>query len=265
MTMKQEESEEYTMYAFVTGASSGIGKEIAILLAKQGYDLILIARREERLHFLKQNLQKKRNDISIIIESCDLSIPDNCIALFEKYKSYPITLVINNAGFGKVGYVTDLPLEDDLNMIRTNLTAVHIFTKLFAKSMKKGRILNIASMAAFQPGPYLATYSATKSYVFQFSMSINYELKRQQRDVHVTTLCPGPVNTEFNKVAGADFALTYISPKKCARCAIDALRRKKDFVVPSIPIKLLRLLVRITPYRIILPMEYFIQTKKLKK
>lgn len=252
------------MYAFITGASSGIGKEIATMLAEQGYHLILVARREERLHFLKQQLQKKMPDLRILIEACDISITDNCTALFQKYKAYPITIVVNNAGFGKVGYVTDLPLKDELDMISTNVTAVHVFTKLFASSMKKGRILNVASLAAFQPGPYLATYSATKSYVFQFSMSINYELKRQHKNVHITTLCPGPVNTEFNKVAGADFALTSISPKKCAKCALDAMYRNKDFVIPSVPMKLLRLFVRITPYKLILPIEYFIQTKKLK-
>lgn len=251
------------MYAFITGASSGIGREISILLAKRGYHLILVARREERLKQLKKQLQKKWNKLEIIIEDCDISKQENCIHLFEKYQSYPITVVINNAGFGAVGNFTDISLEKELNMIQTNIRAVHIFTKLFSASMKKGYILNVASMAAFQPGPFLATYSATKSYVFELSMAINYELKRQGKSVHITTLCPGPVNTEFNAVAGADFALPSISAKACARQAVEGLFSKKDFVVPSLSMKVLHMLTKITPYSILLPVNYKIQTKKL--
>lgn len=251
------------MYAFITGASSGIGREIAILLAKRGYHLILVARREERLKQLKKQLQKKWDKLDIIIENCDISKEENCINLFEKYQSYPITVVINNAGFGAVGNFTDISLDKELNMIQTNIIAVHIFTKLFSASMKKGYILNVASIAAFQPGPFLATYSATKSYVFELGMAINYELKRQGKPVHITTLCPGPVNTEFNAVAGADFALPSISAKTCARKAMEGLFSKKDFVVPSFSTKILRILTRVTPYSIILPINYKIQTKKL--
>lgn len=250
------------MYALITGASSGIGREMAILLARRGYNLILAARREDRLEELKNDLIKKYNR-KVLAEPCDLSVAEHCISLFEKYRKYPVTVLINNAGFGKVGSFTDIPLKTDLAMIKTNITAVHILTKLYADHMKTGRILNVASMAAFSPGPVLTTYSATKSYIFNLSLAVNYELKRKQKNVHITTLCPGPVTTEFNEVAGANMALYSISAKRCARIAINGLFRNKDLIIPSLPMKLLHQAMRITPYRLLLTVEHFIQTKKL--
>lgn len=250
------------MYAIITGASSGIGREIAILLAKRGYDLILVARREQRLKELKENLAKKYN-CKIIVEACDLSEPKHCISLFKRYRGYPIRIVINNAGFGKVGCCLDIPLQTDISMINTNITAAHILTKLFSRHMKDGKILNIASMAAFQPGPMLATYSATKAYLYNFSLALNYELKRQHKNVRILTLCPGPVDTEFNKVAGANMALHTISAEKCARAAVKSLYQKKDLVIPTLSMKLLHVASRLACNKIMLPVEYGIQTIKL--
>lgn len=252
------------MYALITGSSSGIGKELAVLLAQKNYNLILVARRKERLERLKKALTN-RYKIDVITAPCDLSSRETCIELHNKFKDYPISLVVNGAGFGKVGNVKDIPIHYELDMIDTNITALHILTKLFASSMKQGYILNIASIAAFQPGPYLAAYSATKSYVANFSVALNYELKRQKKPVHISALCPGPVNTEFNKVAGTDFTLPSISAKKCAKAALKGLFRKKNIIIPSFTIKASYLGSKLSPMSILLPIEYKIQTAKLNR
>lgn len=249
------------MYALVTGASSGIGMEISKLLAMKKYDLILVARREERLMKLKSDIEN-RYKINVIVKKVDLSKEKECIRLFNECEKYNIGILINNAGFGKVGNFEDIPLDTEINMIKTNIIAVHILTKLFIRKYEKGYILNIASIAAFQPGPLLSVYSATKSYVLNFSTAVNYELKKQKKDIYITTLCPGPVNTEFNEVAGADFNLKSINPKKCAKIALKGMFNKKNIVIPAFGIRLLHLGSKIAPYRLVLPVEYKIQSKK---
>lgn len=250
------------MYALITGASSGIGKEIAKLLAQKGYHLILVARRIDRLDKLGKQLSH-RYHIKTISKQYDLSIPSNCALLHKDCIDYPITVVINAAGFGKVGRFQDIPLEEELSMINTNLTSLTILTKLFINSMEKGRILNISSIAGFQPGPMLATYSATKSYVTNLSLAINYELKRHHKNIHISTLCPGPVSTEFDQVAGTNFSLKSISAKRCAQLAIDGLFKNKDLIIPSFTMKVMHVCSKLVPNALILPVEYVIQTKKL--
>lgn len=249
------------MYALVTGASSGIGLEIAKLLARRRYNLILVARRENRLINLKKHLESKYN-INVITKECDLSKEENCYQLFEDSKELDVRVLINNAGFGKIGYFDTIPLENELDMIRTNIIAPHILTKLFIKEKTEGFILNVASMAGFQPGPVMATYGATKAYLLNLSLSVNYELQRSNKSIHITTLCPGPVDTEFNKVANADFNLSSITARQCAKEAVRGLFERKEVVVPSINMKLLRIASKLAPLKIILPMEFRIQTKK---
>lgn len=249
------------MYALITGASSGIGLEIAKLLAKKEYDLILVARRKNRLLGLKKQLEA-RYKVKVITKECDLSEEENCYQLFEEIKNLDITVLINNAGFGKIGYFENISLENELDMIRTNIIAPHILTKLFIKVKQKGFILNVASMAGFQPGPVMATYGATKAYLLNLSLSINYELQRSNKNIHITTLCPGPVDTEFNKVANADFNLSSITARQCAKEAIRGLFQRKELVVPGMNMKLLRIASKFAPLKIILPMEFRIQTKK---
>lgn len=250
------------MYAVITGASSGIGKEIAILLAKRGYHLILTARREKRLQALKEKIEETYQ-VHVITICADLSKEEDCINVFQQSREYPVNIVVNAAGFGKVGNCTQVPMKEELAMIDTNLKAVHILTKLFANHMKHGRILNVASIAAFQPGPYFATYSATKSYVLQFSLALNYEMIRLHKDIRILTLCPGPVNTEFNAVAGTDFAMPAISARKCAKIAVDGIFKSRAVILPGLSVKCARLAAKFAPYFLILPVEYYIQTKKL--
>ncbi|HHT97895.1 MAG TPA: SDR family oxidoreductase [Clostridiales bacterium] len=252
------------MYALITGASSGIGREFALQLAKRGYNIIIVARREIRLEELKKFITK-HYDVDVVIKEIDLSIKEECYRLYDECKDYKIKILINNAGFGKIGYFEDIPLEEELNMINTNISAVHILTKLFLKDMNKGKILNVASIAGLQPCPTMTTYGATKSYIINFSRGLNYELKRKKKEVHVSVLCPGPVNTEFDKVANTDFSLKYISAKKCARIGLDGLFKKKEIIIPSFSIKALSLAGKFTPVKLIQPIEYYIQTRKLKK
>lgn len=251
------------MYALITGASSGIGMEIATLLAKRGYHLIIVARRKERLEELAQKI-RHQYQVTVIPMSYDLSCKEQCFALFDACKPYNVTVLINSAGYGKVGYFPELPLDVELNMIDTNIASLHILTKLFINHMKKGRILNIASIAGFQPGPMLTTYSATKAYVLNFSLAVNYELKRHKRNIHISTLCPGPVATEFDKVAGTNFSLKSITAEECAREAVEGLFQKKDLIIPGTQMKFMHLASKFSPYKLLLPIEYLIQTRKLK-
>lgn len=251
------------MYALITGATSGIGKEITKILANAGYDLILVGRRQERLDYMKYYFGKKYNT-NVETFTYDLSDPSNSYELFENTKSYDIDVVVNAAGFGKVGYATDAKLEDDIDMINTNVTSLHILTKLFAGHMYSGHILNVASIAAFQPGPFLATYSATKAYVLNYSLAVNYEMKRLGKDVIITTLCPGPVKTEFDDVAGTNFNLKSISAKQCAFEAVCGMFDGKSVVVPSTKIKLAKVASKLSPMKLILPVEFYIQTSKMK-
>ncbi len=251
------------MYAIITGASSGIGREMALLLAKKGYSLILAARRKDRLEQLKTHLNKHYS-VEIKTAVCDLSDRQSCLDFCKKYRNYPIEILINNAGFGKIGYITETPLESQLSMIDTNITALHILSHYFAKRMKKGYILNVASIAGFQPSALLATYGATKAYVAQFSMALRFELKKQHKYISVTTLCPGPVATEFDAVAGADFSLAAISAKDCAIAGLNGMFKKKCLVLPSTA-KIAYYGVKFLPLNVITPITYWIQKRKVHK
>lgn len=252
------------MYALITGATSGIGKEIAKILASVGYDLVLVGRRKKRLEYMKNYFHKKYGT-DVVCFNYDLSFSDNCMKLFLDCKDYDIDFVVNSAGFGKVGFVTDTKLSDDIDMINTNIVSVHMLTKLFAKRMKRGNIMNIASIAAFYPGPYMSEYGATKAYVLNLGRAMNYELKRQKKDVRITTVCPGPVSTEFNKVANADFAMGSMPAKECAKIAVKATFEGKSVIVPGLKTKILSKLSKLAPDIICLPIEYHIQTAKKKK
>ena len=159
------------MKALITGASSGIGRDIARELSKKGYDLVLVSRDEKKLNKVKEELEKENIKIEII--STDLSIEENCKEIHKNVKN--VDILINNAGFGDCGNFTKTNLEKELNMIKTNITAYHILTKLYLIDMKKkgeGKILNVASIAGFMPGPLMATYYATKAYIVRLSESI---------------------------------------------------------------------------------------------
>lgn len=249
------------MKALITGASSGIGKNMAYVLANKGIDLILVARNKDELLKIKANVK-----VNVEVIELDLLKEKNVFKLYEMCKDRSIDILINNAGFGLFGLFTETDLDRELEMIDLNIKAYHILTKLFLKDFVEkdnGYILNVASSAGFMAGPRLSTYYATKNYVLKLTMAINEELRQSGSNVVVSALCPGPVNTNFNKVAHGEFSIKEASPKYVAEYAINKLFKKKMIIIPTFRIKLGIFLLRILPYRIQLIYCYHIQGKKL--
>ena len=246
------------MIALITGASSGLGKDFAINLSNLGYDIILVARNKKKLEQVSKECKTKT-----FIEALDLSIPENCKKIFKKYKN--IDLLINNAGFGEFGNFASSNLDSELEMIDLNIKAVHILTKLYLKQMIKkdsGRILNVASSAAFLPGPLMSTYYSTKSYVFKLTTAIFEELRRIKSNVKVHVLCPGPVDTNFNDVAGVNFSMKSLSSNYVTSYALKKMFKNKLVIIPGFVNKLGTLGSKILPLKFVLKVDYNIQKKK---
>ena len=185
-------------------------------------------------------------------------------------KNENIDMLVNNAGFGNFGEFSETELSKDMEMINTNIKAVHILTKFALKNMIKkdyGYILNVASSAGFMPGgPLLSTYYATKSYVLSLTEAINYELKKKKSNVIVSALCPGPVDTNFNNVANVTFKTKALSSKFVAKYAIDEiLENKKLIIIPGRKMKLAKFFSRFLSDKALLRITYKIQRKKLTK
>ena len=249
------------MKALITGASSGIGRDIARYLSKLGYDLVIVARRKENLEILKKEL-----NTNVEIVCLDVSEKENCIKLFEEHKD--IDILVNNAGFGLFGHFDSTDLEKELSMIDTNVVAVHILTKLYVQEMEKrdsGYILNVASIAGFMAGPLMATYYATKNYVVSLSIAIRKELKKEKSNVKISVLCPGPVKTEFNDVAGVRFCIRGVTSKYVAKYAIDKMLKGKEIILPSFTIKCVKFLSKISPDNLVTEVSYHTQKSKDKK
>lgn len=249
------------MKALITGASSGIGRDMARYLASMGWDLILVARRGERLSELKKEL--KNVDIRII--TTDVGDAESCRQLYESTKDDGVDMLVNNAGFGLAGRFADSDLDVELNMIDVNVRAVMILTKLFLDDFIRrdsGVILNVASSAGFMPGPLLATYYASKNYVLRLTEAIHEELRRDGSHVTVSALCPGPVNTEFNDVAKVRFAVKGISSEKCAKIAVDQALKGKLIIIPSASIKVGLFFRRFTSEKFLLHLAYNFQRRK---
>lgn len=250
------------MKALITGASSGIGRDMARVLSDKGYDLILVARNQKELEKLKYEL---KTNIEVI--SMDLSSVENCKSLYEQVKDKNIDILINNAGFGTIGAFRKTDMNKELSMIDLNIKAVHILSKLFLDDFIKrdsGYILNVSSASAFQPGPLMATYYSTKCYVYHLTLAIYEELRRMKSNVKISCLCPGPVNTNFNTVANCEFKIDALSSEFVARYAIDKMLKNKLLIIPGFKIKLLYLFGRFVPNKLKLRMTYNIQYRKTK-
>jgi hypothetical protein len=192
--------------AVITGASSGIGLELAKLFAAARYDLVLVARREKTLHEVAGELSR-RHGVAAWPVPADLASADGCGAVVREVEARGVEVgaLVNNAGFGFRGLLVDTPLDRALEMIDVNVRALTHLTRLLLPGMlarRAGRILNVASTAAFQPGPLMSVYYATKAYVLSFSVALSVELDRT--GVTSTALCPGPTRTEFQKIAGVE-------------------------------------------------------------
>lgn len=250
------------MVALITGASSGIGRDMARYLASKKIDLILVARRKERLEELKKEL-----NVQVTVVVLDLLKKENVYNLYEMFKDKPIDILINNAGFGLFGNFLETDLNRELEMIELNIVTYHILTKLFLQKFQqenKGYILNVCSSAGFLAGPKLATYYATKNYVLKLTMAIYEELRHKKSNVVICALCPGPVNTEFNKVAEGKFTVDGASSKYVAKYAIDKMFQKKLIIVPTLTMKIGLFFTRFLPYKLLLKITYQIQYRKNK-
>lgn len=248
------------MKALITGASSGIGRDMAKVLAGLGYDLIIVARRENLLEELKSQI----NGVEVTVEKMDISFPENCEALYKKYPD--IDILINNAGFGKFGEFEKIELNQELNMIDTNIVGLHVLTKLYLQKMKekdKGYILNVASSAGLLPGgPLMATYYATKSYVVSLTRAISEELKVSGSNVKISALCPGPVDTNFNNVANVKFSLKGLSSEYVAKYGIEQMFKGKRIIVPGWLIKCAVIGSKLAPANLVLRIAYNQQKSK---
>ena len=253
------------MKVLITGASSGIGRDMAKEFAERKYDLVVVARDEKRLNELKTELEVKyKINVKTVVK--DLSDEENCISLYEENKD--IDILVNNAGFGVFGEFTKTDIQKELNLIKTNIIAVHILTKLYLKEMIKkdsGKILNVASIAGFMPGPLMATYYSTKAYVVRLSESIREELKKEKSNVQISILCPGPVNTNFNNVANVKFHMREANSYKVAKFAVKKLFNGKFYIVPGLDVKAGIFFSHFVPSSFVAKITYTVQKRKLEK
>lgn len=248
------------MKILITGASSGIGRDMARVLSSMGHDLILVARNKANLDKLKEELS---GNVKIIV--MDIASTFNCMKLYNKVKKENIDVLINNAGFGIFGKFDETNLDKELDMIDLNIKSVHTLTKCFLKDFKeknKGYILNVSSTAGFLSGPLMATYYATKGYILKLTEAIYEELRRENSDVYIGTLCPGPVSTNFNNVAGVKFSIKELNSYDVAKYAIDKMFKRKNIIIPGFFIKVGVFMTRILSRKRLLRINYNIQKKK---
>ena len=238
--------------ALITGATSGIGRSMAFEFAKRGYRLILVARNQQALCTLAKKLNTK-----VKVLTLDLSKPENCFLLYKKTKGINIDILVNNAGFGAFGEFYKTDLNNELNLIDLNIKAVQILTKLYLRDFRqrnRGYILNTASLAGFCVGPLMATYYASKAYVLRLTQSIKQELERENSNVHICALCPGPVDTGFKPLT-SDYVAKY---------AIRKMFQSRTVIIPGIVCKFSAVASKLLPSCIIGRICYEIQKNKSK-
>jgi short-subunit dehydrogenase len=238
----------------ITGASGGIGLELAKEFAAAGHDVVLVARGKDRLVPLASELEAAHG-VAAWVVAADLAEPTAPMAIYEQVQRLGITVdtLVNNAGFGTNGPFAETDLDAELQMLQVNATALTHLTKLFLRDMlarRRGRIMNVASTAAFQPGPYMAVYYATKAYVLSFSEALAAEL--QGSGVTVSVLCPGPTSTGFQARARMDETRLMRIPwmmdaATVARLGYRGLMAGKTIVIPGIANRLLAFSVRLAP------------------
>jgi short-subunit dehydrogenase len=255
--------------ALVTGASSGIGLELATLLARDHNDLVFVARNRDRLEAIARGM-KEEFGVTVTILPTDLARSDAPQEIARALAEQKLTIdtLVNNAGFGVYGPFSTTPLDKELEMIQVNITALTHLTKLLLPGMlerRRGRILNVASTAAFQPGPLMAVYYATKAYVLSFTEALANETAGT--GVTVTALCPGPTITEFQKAAGLEETRLFKSPMvmdapTVARAGYEGMLRGKRVVIPGFFNLALVEARRVTPRRVVTAIARKIQESK---
>lgn len=248
-------------FAVITGASAGIGAEFARQLAAAGYDLLLVARREERLRELAAQLP-----VRCEVFCADLADPRECERLLAALADHRVDLFVNNAGRGDCGPFLQTDLADDLAILDLNVRALHILTKGMARQMQRqggGALLNVGSSAGLMPaGPFMASYYASKAYVVSLTTALAEELRQARSPVYVGCLCPGPVDTEFNRVAHVQFALPGITAASCVRSALAGMRRRRVILVPGRLMAMGMAAQRLLPRRVVTRLAAHQQKKK---
>ncbi len=257
------------MIALVTGASSGIGRDISLELAERGYDIIAVARNIQRLNDLKKEIEQSYEGRKVHIKTCDMSSKEQCKKLYKDVKSTfgNIDVLVNNAGFGLCSEFTEANLDKEISMIDTNITGLHILMKLFLKDMvekNSGYIMNVASIAGFMPGPLMATYYSTKAYVLRLTQAVRHELFMKKSKVRVSCLCPGPVNTNFNNTAEVKFALKGADSRFVAKYAVVHMLGGRELIMPGLGIGIVKIASKLLPDRLMGAFCYFMQRKKIK-
>ena len=246
------------MKALITGASSGMGLDMAKYLSSLGYDLFVVSRDKDKLDEIYSNYE----NVKIIV--MDLTKKNNCIKLHDNIKDENIDILINNAGFGDAGNFSETSLDKELDMIDLNVKAYHILTKLFLKDFIKrdyGRILNVASIAGFMPGPYMATYYASKNYIVSLSLAIYEELQKNKSKVKISIFCPGPVNTNFNNVANVKFNIAPLTSEYASKLAIEGMFENKLLIIPK-NMKINYFLTKIAPKKMTLKIISLLQERR---
>jgi len=240
-------------YALVTGASSGIGVEFARELSKRGFDLIITARRVERLQQVREAIRRD-SPVEVTVLPNDLDAQDGARRLYDQVKALdkPVTLLVNNAGLGNFAPLLRQPPEIIESMIHVNVASLTMLTRLLAADMKqrgRGYILNNASFSAIQPTPHYAVYSGTKAFVLAFSQALSHDLRHS--NIKVSALCPGFFRSEFLDHAGQEISFIVkrimLDPARVARAGIAGVLRGKTVIVPGLIYKSLNVLMRLLP------------------
>ncbi len=253
--------------AVITGASSGIGAELARIMAERGHNLVLVARRKDRLEALAKELEK--GGVKILAVPMDITSEDSEKSLIEIMKSNEMepSVLVNNAGCGSYGEFAETAPEDIKKQIDLNISALVRFTHAFGRVMAKrkhGKIMNVSSVAGFMPGPYMSVYCATKSFVTSFSVSISKEL--EPHDVTVTVLCPGATVTEFHEKARVPPAsikgLRFMSARDVALCGYEAMMKGKLIEIPGIENRVMSFAIRRLPLKWARDLVGFVQKRR---
>ncbi|WP_454054593.1 SDR family NAD(P)-dependent oxidoreductase [Clostridium sp. Marseille-Q7071] len=254
-------------YTLITGATSGIGYELSKVFGENGHNMILCGRDIKRLEELKAEFQCYSSDVVIL--AGDLSSFEDIMRIYESIKknNYEIEFLINNAGLGSFGALSDTSLHRELNLIDVNIKAVIHLTKLFLPDMierNSGGVLNVSSTAAFSPGPFMNNYYASKAYILSLTEGLKEELKNT--NIKVSVLCPGPTATNFqerSQVKKADFAKkTLMNPRLVACIGYKKFMKNKLVIVPGINNKLLVICSRIIPNRLLSKIIRRVNSKK---
>lgn len=252
----------------ITGASSGIGRELGKVFAAQGYSLVLVARRADKLHLLQEELKHEyKIDVTVLVQDLRQADAPEQIFVELRNESIEIDVLVNNAGFGSFGAFADSDLHNQLQMIQVNISALTHLTKLALVGMKargRGKILNVASTAGFQPGPLMAVYYASKAYVLSFSEALANE--ERGHGITVTALCPGPTRTEFEQAANLQesklFQSGVMDARNVAKIGYAGLMGNKSVVIPGMRNKVLASSIRFIPRNVVTAVVRNMQGKR---